>query len=441
MTRADLAQADGTLDVFEQLESEVRSYCRSFPVVFRKAVDWTLWDTEGNEYLDFFAGAGALNYGHNNSMLKAKLIRYLIDDGISHSLDMATEAKERFLQRFKEVILTPRNLIYKVMFPGPTGTNAVEAALKIARKVTGRTNVVGFTNAFHGMTLGALAVTGNKFKRQGAGVPLHHATIMPYDGYMGAEVDTLSYFENYVKDSGSGVSLPAAVIVETLQGEGGLNMAGTGWLRGLAELCRHYGILLIIDDIQMGCGRTGSFFSFEPYGVEPDIVCLSKSIGGFGLPMALTLMKPELDVWAPGEHNGTFRGNNLAFICAAEALRYWEKTEFEQAIGEKAALLEGALQSLIIRYPQLKAEWRGKGLMQGIAFPFEGMAEAVCAAAFRRGLIMETSGTDSEVAKVMPPLTITKTALERGLHILGESVAEVANQFAAQTVPTVGTNQ
>ncbi len=414
------------LSVFDRLESEVRSYCRSFPVVFRKAAGCSLWDTEGKPYLDFFAGAGALNYGHNNKRFKEKLVRYMMDDGISHSLDMATEAKQYFLERFDKIILQPRELDYKLMFPGPTGTNAVEAALKIARKATGRTNVIGFTNAFHGMTLGSLAVTGNKFKRQGAGVPLHHATIMPFDGYLGADTDTIDYFENYLKDSGSGVSLPAAIIVETLQGEGGLNAASREWLQRLETLCREYGIILIVDDIQMGCGRTGPFFSFEPFGIRPDIVCMSKSIGGFGLPMALTLLKPDLDLWSPGEHNGTFRGNNLAFVCAAEALRYWENDEFEKSVLEKGKLLEAGLNALIERFPDLKGERRGRGLMQGIAFPVEGMAGEVCAAAFRRGLIMETSGTDSEVAKIMPPLVIDHDALQRGLGLLGDSIKEVA---------------
>ncbi|GAA3409365.1 diaminobutyrate--2-oxoglutarate transaminase [Paenibacillus hodogayensis] len=427
MTNKGLLQTEGLPGIFGEMESEVRSYCRSFPAVFRKAIDWTIWDSEGKAYLDFFAGAGALNYGHNNAMLKEKLIRYIAEDGISHSLDMATEAKERFLRRFRRIILQPRGLDYKVMFPGPTGANAVEAALKLARKVTGRTDVIGFTNAFHGMTLGALSVTGNKFKRQGAGVPLPYAASMPFDGYLGKDADTIAYLESYLSDSGSGVSLPAAVIVETLQGEGGLNAAGAQWLVRLETLCRKHGILLIVDDVQMGCGRTGSFFSFEPFGLQPDIVCLSKSIGGYGLPMALTLMKPELDVWEPGEHNGTFRGNNLAFVCAAEALRYWENGEFEAGLADKSALLEARLKEIAARHPGLQGKRKGRGLMQGLYFPENGVAEDVCRAAFRRGLIMETSGTDGEVAKVMPPLTIDEASLLRGLRLLEQSVEETAN--------------
>lgn len=416
------------LGTFEELESEVRSYCRSFPTLFARASGYRLWDSTGKEYIDFFAGAGALNYGHNHPGMKERLIEYMLADGVTHSLDMATAAKGAFLQRFEEVILKPKGYDYKVMFPGPTGTNSVESALKLARKATGRQTVMSFTNAFHGMTLGSLAVTGNKFKRKGAGVPLHHSVSMPYDGYMGEEVDTIDYIESCLNDSGSGVSLPAAIIVETVQGEGGINVASGKWLQGIEQLCRRYGILLIIDDVQMGCGRTGSFFSFEPYGIKPDLVCLSKSIGGFGLPMALTLIKSELDIWEPGEHNGTFRGNNLAFVCATEALKYWENDEFSKEIIAKGQFIEKFLKKEAQRYPELKGTHRGRGLMQGIAFAEENVAEQICSQAFELGLIMETSGTDSEVAKVMPPLTIDIAGLELGLGILARSMEIIADQ-------------
>ena len=183
------------MDIFEKYESEVRSYIRSFPEVFVKAKGARLTGRSGKEYIDFFAGAGALNYGHNDDGMKQKLLDYVAGDGIIHSLDMGTEAKEAFIQRFQDVILKPRGMTYKMAFPGPTGTNAVETALKLARKVKGRTNIVSFTRGFHGMTLGSLAVTGNAFKRKGAGVPLHDTTFMPYDGYEGAGLETLDHFE------------------------------------------------------------------------------------------------------------------------------------------------------------------------------------------------------------------------------------------------------
>lgn len=417
-----------SMEVFEQLESEVRSYCRNFKTVFHKAKNAMLWDTNEREYIDFFAGAGALNYGHNNKKIRDKLIAYLLEDGVTHSLDMATYAKEQFLSRFEEVILKPRGWKYKVMFPGPTGTNAVESALKIARKVTGRSTIISFTNAFHGMTLGSLAITGNSYKRGGAGIDLNNAVFMPYDGYFGEDIDTIQYMEKMLDDPGSGIPLPAAVIVEAVQGEGGLKAASEGWLQSLERLCKKRGILLILDDIQMGCGRTGSFFSFDASGITPDLICLSKSIGGFGLPMAITLIKPELDVWQPGEHNGTFRGNNLSFIGATEALSYWENPDFQMHIENKGQKLRTALLSLVRKYPQLKCEVRGKGLIQGIAFDKEVLAERLSQIVFDLGLIMETSGPRSEVAKIMPPLTIENTTLKQGLDILEKGM----NQLVAE---------
>lgn len=415
-----------SMHVFERLESEVRSYCRSFTTVFNKAKGYKLWDVAGKEYIDFFAGAGTLNYGHNNEKIRKKLIDYMMNDGITHSLDMATQAKETFLRKFHELILKPRGYDYKTMFPGPTGTNAVESALKLARKVKKRDTVISFTNAFHGMTIGSLSVTGNQFKRDGAGLTLANSTFMPFDQFFGEGVDTANYIERFLDDSGSGVGLPAAMILETVQGEGGLNVASDAWLRRIERICRDRDILLIVDDVQMGCGRTGTFFSFERSGIEPDIVCLSKSIGGFGLPFALTLFKRELDVWKPGEHNGTFRGNNLAFIAAAEALDYWQDEAFSRDIMLKSSKVKKALRTIVGQHPELRGEVRGRGLILGIKFPEKGVAERVCQEAFKRGVVMETSGTDSEVAKLLPPLTIDMNGLERGLSILEESVKVVS---------------
>lgn len=379
-----------------------------------------MWDTEGRKYLDFFAGAGALNYGHNHPDLKAALLEYLTADRVVHSLDMNTVAKARFLERFDEVILRPRGLDYKVQFPGPTGANSVEAALKLARKITGRESVISFTNAFHGMTLGALSVTGNSMKRGGAGIPLVHATPMPYDHYLDDTTPDFMWFERLLEDNGSGLNQPAAVIVETVQGEGGINVARLQWLRGLAEVCRRHELLLIVDDVQMGCGRTGPFFSFEAAGIVPDIVCLSKSISGYGLPMALTLFKPELDQWEPGEHNGTFRGHNPAFVTATAALDFWTDDQLSKSVLRKGEQIERTLSDVVA--PVDGVQVRGRGLVQGLAFDRPELAGAVCRAAFERGMLLETSGAQSEVVKMMPPLVIEDAEIEHGLAILSESI-------------------
>ena len=274
-TTTQIAAPKTETAVFERLESNVRSYARSFNAVFSRANGTVLTDVHGNRYLDFLAGAGSLNYGHNNPVFKQALVDYIMDDGITHSLDLHTVAKERFLEAMQNVILKPRGLDnYVMQFVGPTGTNAVEAALKIARKVTGRQNVIYFTNGFHGVSMGALAVTGNSYLRAAAGVALTNTTAMPFDGYFGEGVDTIAHLEKVLSDPSGGMDTPAAVILETVQGEGGLNVARIDWLKRLEALCNKRGIVLIVDDIQAGVGRTGTFFSFEPAGIKPDVITL-----------------------------------------------------------------------------------------------------------------------------------------------------------------------
>ncbi len=419
-----------SIDTINKLESEVRGYVRNFPCVFTHARGARLTDEDGREYIDFFAGAGVMNYGHNHPDLKRALLDYLAEDRIVHSLDMATAAKVRFLERFDEVILKPRGLDYRVQFPGPTGTNAVEAALKLARKVTGRERVISFTNAFHGMTLGSLAVTGNSFKRAGAGVPLSHVSMMPFDSYLEEGKDqSLALLEAILGDEGSGVDKPAAAIIETVQAEGGVNVARMEWLKELAAVLKRHDVLLIVDDIQVGCGRTGPFFSFEPAGIKPDIVCLSKSLSGFGLPLAVTLMRPELDQWEPGEHNGTFRGHNPAFVTATAALDFWADKQLERDTERKAAKVSERLKALVRRIP-VQAEARGRGLIQGIEFADAALAAECSKRAFEQGLIIETAGVDDQVLKLLPPLMIPEADLEEGLRIIEAVVSAVANDAA-----------
>ncbi len=413
------------LSVFEGVESEVRSYCRGWPTLFDRAQGSYMYDEDGHTYLDFFAGAGSLNYGHNNPVLKRALLDYLERDGVTHGLDMATTAKRAFLETFRDVVLRPRSMDHKVMFPGPTGTNAVEAALKLARKVKGREAIVSFTNAFHGMSLGALAVTGNSFKRAGAGIPLVHGTPMPFDDYLDGQTPDFIWLERLLEDSGSGLNTPAAVIVETVQGEGGVNVARAEWLRGLADLCGRHDMLLIVDDIQMGCGRTGPFFSFEEAGIVPDIITVSKSISGYGLPMSLTLFRPELDIWEPGEHNGTFRGNNPAFVTAAAALdTYWTDDQMEKQTLSRGEQIEVTLRALVAEHAHAGASYRGRGMVWGLEFADHARASAVCRRAFELGLLLETSGPESEVVKLLPALTITPEELDEGLRVLARSVRE-----------------
>ncbi len=419
------------LRIFEELESQVRSYCRSFPTVFTSGRGHLLCDVTGREYIDFFAGAGALNYGHNHPALKSRLLDYIAADRITHSLDMATEAKRAFLETFHRLVLAPRGMEYRVMFPGPTGTNAVEAALKIARTVTGRTNVVAFTNAFHGMTLGSLAVTGNAGKREGAGVALGNVTRMPFHGYMGSDLDTIDLLEQHLADSSSGIDPPAALILETVQAEGGVNVASVPWLRRLGNLLERFGILLIVDDIQVGCGRTGTFFSFEAAELEPDIICLSKSLSGYGLPFAATLLRPELDQWEPGKHNGTFRGHNLAFVTATAALEtFWSDESLTEDVKRRGRIVRGRLEEIAAQHGSVV---RGRGMIQGIEFLGADIARTVSRMAFERGVVVETAGREDEVLKILPPLTIPDDALRAGLDVVAECVEEVAGALTGRS--------
>ncbi|MBT8420917.1 MAG: diaminobutyrate--2-oxoglutarate transaminase [Gammaproteobacteria bacterium] len=415
--------------IFEEMESEVRGYVRSFPVIFDVAQGSLFYDEHGNRFIDFFSGAGTLNYGHNNPIISEALIDYLQKERIVHALDKATVAKREFLRTLRDVILAPRNLKYKVQFTGPTGTNAVETALKLARMVKRRSNILAFTNGYHGLTMGSLAVTGNSFYRDESYGVRHNTDFMPYDGYHGPDIDTLTYLRRYLEDQSSGIDLPAAIIVETVQGEGGVNLASDEWLRGVERICLDFDILLIVDDIQMGNGRTGPFFSFERSGISPDLVTFSKSIGG-GLPLALLFMRSELDQWHPGEHTGTFRGNNLAFVAAAAALNhYWENPgEFTATINHKGNIVATEVNRILESYPECGGKLRGVGMVWGVEFPNTDFASQVSHEAFKNGVVIETAGAQSHVLKFFPALTIDEELLREGLARIEQAIVSLLSE-------------
>ncbi|MHB1606765.1 MAG: diaminobutyrate--2-oxoglutarate transaminase [Leptospirales bacterium] len=424
------------MNVFERNESIVRSYCRSFPAVFHQARGAELITREGKHYLDFLAGAGTLNYGHNHPVLKQALIDYIDKDGIAHGLDLYTDAKEHFLEAFDRLILRPRGMDeYLMQFTGPTGANAVEAALKLARKVTRRQNILSFTNGFHGCSIGALAATGNQHHRGGAGVPLTNVSRMPYANYFGDQVSTIAMMDKLLSDPSSGIDKPAAVIVEVVQGEGGLNFASADWMRKLEGLCRTHGMLLIVDDIQAGCGRTGHFFSFEKMGIRPDMVTLSKSLSGYGLPLAVVLLRKDLDRWKAGEHNGTFRGNNHAFVTATAALEhFWSEDEFSRTVRAKSQYLSDRLHKIAFRHGPDSLQVKGRGMMVGINCTDGEIAEEVCRRAFEKGLILETCGSNAEVVKCLCPLTISKEQINKAMDILDDAFASVLSMNVSHQI-------
>ncbi len=422
------------VSIFNRRESEARSYCRSFETVFTTAKGAEMTDAQGQTYIDFLAGCSSLNYGHNDVDMKQALVEHIAGDGIAHGLDMYTAEKAKFLQAYEDNILKPRGMDYKVMMTGPTGTNAVEAAMKLARKVTGRRNVVAFTNGFHGMTMGALSLTGNAGKRAGAGGgSLADVTHLPFDGALGEGVDTLAQIEWMFDNPSSGVDAPAAFIFEPVQGEGGLNAASNEWMQGVARLAKKLGALLIVDDIQSGCGRTGTYFAFEDAGIKPDMITQAKSLSGFGLPFAALLIKPEHDIWKPAEHNGTFRGNTHAFVTGRVAIeKFWKDDAFQKEVQKKSAILAEGLQAVadVVSDARLK----GRGMMQGVDVGSGELAGDICARAFEKGLIIETSGAQDEVVKVLAPLTIPEETLRKGLNILLDAArdATVNTKIAAE---------
>lgn len=404
-------------NIFSELESNVRYYSRSFPVKFDKAKNSYLFDDNGNRYIDFFSGAGALNYGHNPDGMKSKMINYLHADGITHSLDMATSARENFIREFNRVILNTRNYNYKIQFTGPTGTNAVEAALKLARKFTKRKEIIHFTNSFHGMSMGALSIAGNLNKKRSIGIPVGYTKEIPFnDGAFGIQA-----FKEYLANL-SAEELPAAVILETIQADGGINVADTNWLLQLFDLAKNYGIVTIVDDIQVGCGRTGNFFSFEDSEIVPDLICLSKSLSGYGLPMSMLLINPDMDIWEPGEHNGTFRGNNLAFITATEALKYWENKAFIEGIGQRTMFIKNFINDNLL---DETIAIKGKGLIVGLEFDNGETATEIARMAFKKGLVIEVCGKEDNVIKLLPPLNIGMEDLAEGLDLLMQSILSI----------------
>jgi len=401
-------------EVCNDPESNVRYYSRIFPAIFSRAKDSYLFDTSGKGYLDFFSGAGALNYGHNNALFKDKLISYIQSDGVTHSLDMTTEARVEMINNFQNLILKKRNLDYKIQFTGPTGTDTIEAALKLARKFTGRKNVISFSNSYHGMSMGSLSITP---KRNRIGIPVGYSVELPfYKENSGHNFEIESYLKTLDKSD-----YPAAIVLETIQAEGGINVASNEWLKHIEKTANDNGILLIVDDVQVGVGRTGDFFSFERAGITPDMVCLSKSISGYGIPLSLLLIKPQLDIWDAGEHTGTFRGINLAFVTANEALlQYWSNDHFSQ----RTKILSGTFKEKLLQITEPKLfSLYGLGFIYGIDVHDAEYAAKIREKAFDNGLLFETCGPKRSVIKMIPPLTISEDELEKGLDIFKNSLS------------------
>ncbi|MGY2172214.1 diaminobutyrate--2-oxoglutarate transaminase [Pseudomonas gingeri] len=409
-----------------KFESNVRSYPRKLPLAIAKAHGVWVTDVEGNRYLDCLAGAGTLALGHNHEAIMGALDSFLSSGMPMHTLDLTTPVKDAFSETLLG-LLPGQGRDYCLQFCGPSGADAVEAALKLAKTFTGRNNVISFSGAYHGMTHGALALTGNTAPKNAIATLMPGVQFLPYPHEyrcplgIGGEAGTEAlgyYFRQFIEDVESGVSLPAAVIVEAVQGEGGVNSAPASWLRTLREVTHQHGILLILDEVQAGFARTGRMFAFEHAGIEPDIIVMSKAVGG-GLPLAVLGIKRQFDAWAPGNHAGTFRGNQMAMATGLATLQVLREQNLTARAEVRGQWLKDQLQSLQQRYPAI-GQVRGRGLMLGIemvderlpadrlgSFPMApDLAVAIQQHCFRLGLLLERGGRNGNVIRLLPPLII-----------------------------------
>ncbi|MBV9162882.1 MAG: diaminobutyrate--2-oxoglutarate transaminase family protein [Pseudonocardiales bacterium] len=417
-------------------ESNARVYPRRLPIAIADAAGSFVRDLDGNVFIDFLAGAGALPLGHSHPELVAAVAGQV---GLfTHGLDFPTPAKDAFTDAQLSMLPPAMRDRVKVHFCGPTGANAVDAALKLCKTATGRGDVISFQGGFHGTTHAAMALSGPVSTKAPVhnGVPGIH--FFPYSSCsrcpVGLTPDTctincVTYLERSLQDSHGGMPLPAAVVLEMVQGEGGVVPARPDFVQRVRTLTRALGIPLVVDEVQTGCGRTGTWFAFEQYGIEPDVIVASKALGGIGAPVAIILYDERLDAWAPGAHTGTFRGNQLAFAAGVEMIRIFRRDDVLGNVRRRGAQIARTLGGL--RSHPWVYEVRGLGLMWGIelADPADGrpaseLAERIQTLALRRGLILELGGRQDCVVRLMPPLNVTEDVVETACAILLDAFQE-----------------
>ena len=425
-----------------EMESNVRSYPRKLPLAIAKAQGCWVTDVEGNEYLDCLAGAGTLALGHNHPAV-IQAIQDVLASGLPlHTLDLTTPLKDAFTEELLSFF--PKGE-YRLQFCGPSGADGTEAAIKLAKTYTGRGNVIAFSGGYHGMTHGSLSMTGNLNAKNAVQNLMAGVQFMPYPheyrcplGIGGeAGVDALTYyFENFIEDVESGVVKPAAVILEAIQGEGGVVTAPVKWLQKIREVTKKHGIVLILDEVQAGFCRSGKMFAFEHAGIEPDVVVMSKAVGG-SLPLAVLAIKKEFDAWQPAGHTGTFRGNQLAMATGYASLKIMREQNLAKNAEERGAFLKAELQKLAQQYPCI-GNVRGKGLMMGIEIVDErqpqdrigsysadgGLAAEIQKACFKNKLLLERGGRGGNVVRILCPLIITQAECEEMIKRFGKSVAD-----------------
>ena len=421
-------------------ESNARTYPRHLPIALRRGAGSYVEDLDGNVFIDFLMSAGVLALGHSHPEVVAAVQRQV--PVLIAALDFPTEPKDEFTSVLFSLLPESMQERTKIQFCGPTGANAVDAALKLCKTATGRADVVTFHGGFHGSSHSAMSVTGLVSQKQRVANTMPGVQFFPYPAgrhcALGGDPETagercLEYFEHALRDPLGGVPLPAAVILEVVQGEGGVVAAPSVFVQGVRRVTRDLGVPLIVDEVQCGWGRTGTWWAFEQHGIEPDVIVASKAIGGIGLPSAVILYDEALDVWSPGAHTGTFRGNQLAFVAGSTAAGIIERDGILQNVREQGAYALAALRELQ-REHDLVCEARGLGLMLGLEVEDPAgdnpgaTARAIQRAALDRGLIVELGGRHDAVIRLLPPLNVTRRTLDQALDILSQSISHVASQ-------------
>jgi diaminobutyrate-2-oxoglutarate transaminase len=426
----------------QRRESNARTYPRHLPIALAEASGSFVRDVDGNVFIDFLTGAGVLSLGHSHPELVRVAAQQL--ERHAHGLDFPTPVKDEFVDAQLSMLPDRMRRRMKLHFCGPTGANAVDAAIKLAKTATGRGDVISFQGGFHGSSHAAMALTGLVDQKRPVpnGVPGIHFFPYSYCGRCAlaltpdtCAINCVAYLERSLQDPNGGIPLPAAVILEPVQGEGGVVPARREFVQRVRVLTRELGIPLIVDEVQSGCGRTGRWFAFEHYDIEPDVIVASKALSGIGTPVAIIIYDQQLDVWAPGAHTGTFRGNQLAFATGAEAVRIIRRDDVLGNVRRRGEQVANRLAKL--RANPWVREVRGLGLMWGIELADPGtgrpageLARAVQARALRKGLILELGGRDDCVVRMLPPLNVTAEVVDTACSILAAVIEESCQQAA-----------
>jgi diaminobutyrate-2-oxoglutarate transaminase len=418
----------------QRVEGNIVTYPRKMPIALKRAKGAIIEDVDGNRFIDFFSGCGVLNVGHSNPYVLEAVRKQ--QEELVHCLDFPTENKMGFIRKIR-ALLGEEGSTFKVSFCGPTGSDAIEAAIKLAKHATRRTGIIAFQGSYHGMTSGALSVTSDFSLRDRLGPLIPDVHFIPYSYCYRCpfkkepslcELECAEYLEFVLNNPHGGVAKPAAILVEPIQGEGGTIVPKEGFLKRICEIAHRHGVLVIFDEVQCGFYRTGKFLGFQHEDAQPDIITLSKGLGGIGFPISAILYKQSIEAWGPGDHIGTFRGNQVSIAAGSSALDFIEKYNLDQYVEDIGQYLLEQLEIMSADNPFI-GNVRGRGLFMGIEYvrdkesrqPFPEIVDKIRDACFQKGLLFERGGHFGNVIRFIPPLIVTKEIIDNALAIFKEA--------------------